>query len=159
MTWKIHALPAASFQPLFDLDDDALLRLGARRMVAETPHSAPCRVSLMDAHPGETLLLVNHAHLAEPASPYRANGPIFVRRGATPADLPPGVVPDMAARRLLSARAYDAQGMMLDADVVEGALIGDRLDQWFALPAVETVHLHTARRGCFLAGARRAAPI
>ena len=35
-----------------------------------------------DAEPGERLLLVNHRHLDVPASPYRGEGPIFVREGA-----------------------------------------------------------------------------
>ena len=156
MSFRIHGLPLAPFRPLFDLDDAALLALGARRMVADAPHAAPCRVSLADAAPGERLILLNHRHLDVPASPYRSEGPIFVREAALEAAPAPGEIPDMLGRRLLSARAYDADGMMTDADVVEGRDLAGRLEAWLADPAVATVHLHTARRGCYMAEARRA---
>ena len=155
MSFRIHPLPLAPFRPLFALDDAALLEIGARRMGADAPHAAPCRVSLADAEPGERLILLNHRHLDDPASPYRSEGPIFVREAAVEAAPAPGEVPDMLGRRLLSARAYDADGMMTDADVVEGRDLAGRLETWFADPAVSTVHLHTARRGCFMAEARR----
>lgn len=156
MSFRIHALPLPPFRPLFDLDDEALAAIGARRMIADAPHAAPCRVSLADAEPGEQLLLVNHRHLDAPASPYRGEGPIFVREDAVQAAPAAGEVPDMLGRRLLSARVYDADWMMTDADVVEGRDLADRLEAWFADPAVSTIHLHTARRGCFMAAASRA---
>ena len=156
MTFRIHGLPLTPFRPLFDLDDAALEAIGARRMIADAPHAAPCRVSLADAEPGERLLLVNHRHLDAPASPYRGGGPIFVREGAVEATPAAGEVPDMLGRRLLSARVYDADWMMTDADVVEGRDVAGRLEAWFADPSVSTVHLHTARRGCFMAAAERA---
>lgn len=155
MTFQIHGLPLAPFAPLFSLDDHALAAIGARRMVADAPDSAPCRVSLADAAVGDRLILLNHRHLDAPSSPYRGEGPVFVREIATERLPAPGEVPDMLGRRLLSARAYDADWMMLDADVVEGAALADRLEAWFSNPAVETIHLHTARRGCYMAAALR----
>ncbi len=156
MSFRIHALPLAPFRPLFDLDDAALMRIGARRMVADAPHAAPCRVSLADAEPGERLILLNHRHLDAPATPYRSEGPIFVREAAVEAVPAVDEVPDMLGRRLLSARVYDASWMMTDADVVEGTVLAGRLEDWFADPAVSTIHLHTARRGCYMASAERA---
>jgi hypothetical protein len=156
MTFRIHALPPAPFQPLFALDDAALEAMGARRMTADAPNSAPCRVSLTDAEPGDRLILLNHRHLDAPSSPYRAGGPIFVREGAAVANPAAGEVPDMLSRRLLSVRAYDADWMMTDADVVEGHDLGERLTQWFADSRVVRIHMHTARRGCFMASAERA---
>lgn len=156
MTFQIHALPLAPFEPMLSMDEDALRALGARRMVAEAPHAAPCRVSLVDAEPGEALILLNHMHLTAPASPYRGGGPIFVREQAVEAAPGMGEVPDMLGRRLLSARVYDVDWMMTDADVVEGADLAGRLDSWFADPAAAEIHIHTARRGCYLARAARA---
>ena len=156
MSFRIHALPLSPLQPLFDMDDTALLEIGARRMVADAPNAAPCRVSLADAEPGDRLILLNHRHLDAPDSPYRGDGPIFVREAAVEAAPAPGEIPDMLGRRLLSARVYDADWMMTDADVVEGSALAGRLEAWFADPAVSTVHLHTARRGCFMAAAERA---
>jgi len=156
MSFRIRPLPLAAFRPLFDMDDDALHAIGARRLVAEAPHAAPCRVSLADAEPGERLILLNHRHLDAPVSPYRGEGPVFVREAAVEAAPALDEVPDMLARRLLSARAYDADWMMTDADVVEGHGLAGRLRGWFADPTIAAVHLHTARRGCFMAAAARA---
>lgn len=153
MSFHIQPLPLAPFRPLFALDDAGLAAIGARRMTAEAPHSAPCRVSLADAAPGERLILLNHRHLDAPASPYRSEGPVFVREAAAEAAPAPGEVPDMLRRRLLSARAYDADWMMVDADVVDGGELAERLEAWLERPEVAAVHLHTARRGCFLAAA------
>ena len=156
MTYRILPLPLAPFAPLFALDDAALLTAGARRTTADAPNSAPCRVSLIDAAPGERLILLNHTHLDASSSPYRASGPIFVRETASQAAPAEGVIPPMLSGRLLSARAYDAEAMMVDADVVPGEALDQRLREWLADPRVETVHLHTARRGCFMARAVRA---
>lgn len=156
MTFRIHALPLAPFRPLFALDDAALETLGARRMTAGEPDSAPCRVSLVDAEPGERLILLSHRHLDEPSSPYRAEGPVFVRESAAEARPAPGEVPDILGRRLLSVRAYDADWMMTDADVVEGGDLAGRLMRWLEDGRVARIHMHTARRGCFMASAARA---
>ncbi|MGZ9114562.1 MAG: DUF1203 domain-containing protein [Brevundimonas sp.] len=156
MSFRILPLPLAPFRSLFTLDDASLEAIGARRMVADEPHSAPCRVSLADADPGDRLILLTHRHLDHPSSPYRSEGPIFVRENAVEAALDPGVVPDMLASRLLSARVYDPDWMMADADVVEGRELATRLQAWFADSAVAHIHLHTARRGCFMAAAERA---
>lgn len=156
MTFRITALPHAPFSPLFTLDEAGLMAAGARRMVAETPHSAPCRVSLADAEPGEVLFLVSHRHLDAASSPYRGEGPIFVRAAANEARPAPGEAPDMLCRRLLSIRAYDGDWMMTDADVIDGRDLAERLARAFRDERVARVHLHTARRGCYLASAERA---
>lgn len=155
MTFRVHALPLAPLLPLIDQDELALQAIGARRMVADAPNSAPCRVSLVDAEPGERLLLVNHVHLGAPMSPYRSRGPIFVREAAIQASIAPDCVPDMLARRLLSARVYDEDWMMIDADVIDGCDAAQRLATWLQSPAAVSIHLHTARRGCYLAAVRR----
>lgn len=72
------------------------------------------------------------------------------------ADPPVGIVPDQLSRRLLSARLYDADWMMLDADVLEGTGLDDRLRAWFRRGDAHAVHVHTARRGCYLAAVVRA---
>jgi hypothetical protein len=111
-------------------------------------------VSLEDAPVGAELLLLPYEH--HPArSPYRASGPIFVRRDAKPSDLPPGEVPPYVTRRLMSLRAYDASAMMIDAAVCDGAEVAAVLDRLFAEGAVDYVHLHNAKRGCFSCVASR----
>lgn len=157
MTYRITPLPLAPFRPFFRLDDAALAERGARRMVAETPNSAPCRASLVDAAPGERLILLNHAHLTAPASPYRAAGPIFIREAAVQAAPITNALPAILAGRLLSLRAYDGDWMMTDAEVAQGDAVGAWLAERLANPAVQTVHIHTARRGCYMAAATRPA--
>lgn len=152
MTFGILALDPAPFAPLFALSN---AELAARRMVrriATTSPGAPCRVSLADAAVGETLLLFNYEHLPV-ASPYRSAHAIYIREHAVQAHPAAGDVPELIARRLISARAFDAAGMMIDADVLPGTEAGARLDAWLADNAVAHVDLHTARQGCFLARA------
>jgi hypothetical protein len=146
--FQLVGLPSAPFQAMFQWSDDALAAVGARRCVADADFGFPCRVSLEDARVGEELLLLPFEHQAA-TSPYRAAGPIFVRRGAEQCVLPPGVVPPYVARRLISWRAYDAAHEMIDADVGEGAALAAELERVFSRGEVAYVHLHNARRGCF----------
>jgi Protein of unknown function (DUF1203) len=124
MSFQIHALPAESFAPLLALPDDALRERGIRRVVADGQSGYPCRVSLQDAAEGERLLLLLHEHHAV-ATPYRASGPIYVREVAAQATPGADEVPALLRTRLLSLRAYDARGMMVWADVVEGGQVED----------------------------------
>jgi hypothetical protein len=155
MTYRIEALPLEPFVRFLGMTDQELAEVGARRMIADTPNSAPCRVSLIDAAPGEALILVPYEHLPDAGSPYRQSGPVFLREAAQPSAPFVGAVPDQLSRRLLSVRAFDGASMMLDADVVEGADLDGRLRGLLSDPAVEQVQIHTARRGCYLARAVR----
>src|SRR5579862_6726161 len=115
-SFQIVGLPPAPFAPLFALSDAELSAINAQRVVADSNAGYPCRISLTDAEIGEELLLLPYLH--QPAdSPYRASGPIFVRRGARQATIEPGVIPPYVARRLMSVRAYDELGWMTDGAV------------------------------------------
>ena len=152
--WQLSGLDPAAFEPLFALPDDALDRIGALRRTAVDDPGFPCRISLEDAPVGAELLLLPYEHHPA-ASPYRAAGPIFVRRGAARATLAPGEVPPYVTRRLISLRAYDAAAIMVDASVCDGPSVAATLDAMFADPAVAYVHLHNAKRGCFSCAASR----
>jgi hypothetical protein len=153
MPFRVTGLDPAPFRSLFDLDEAELARRNIVRVFADTPYSAPCRISLQDAEVGEELLLLRYDHQPA-ASPFRASGPIFVRRSATAAyegdDLPAAL-----RRRTLSAPAYDAAAMMIEADLVDGAEADRLIEAWFERPEVQVVHLHYAKRGCFAAEVRR----
>lgn len=151
--FQIAALPAAPFAPLFALPEHDL-PAHARRVTA-AGDGEPCRVSLTDAAAGETLLLVNHEHQAAD-TPFRASHAIFVRAAAEQAHPAPDEVPAMFAHRLLSARAFDTEGMMRIADVTEGGTLAPLIATMFADPAVACLHLHAARHGCYLARVDRA---
>lgn len=153
--FQIRALPAEDFAPLHALCDADLAARGACRVTARESPGYPCRVSLAEAAPGERLLLLNH--VSQPAnSPYRAAHAIYVREGAETAHPAPGEVPEVLRRRLLSARAFDARGMMRDAEVVEGTGLASLLERLLADPETQEVHIHNAKRGCYAARATRA---
>ena len=153
--FQLQGLPEAPFERLFALGDDELARIHARRVVATESPGYPCRVSLADAEPGEELLLLPYEHQPA-ASPYRASGPIFVRRGARQRVLPVNEVPDYVSRRLMSLRAYDAGHLIVEAEVCEGRDAADAIRRAFGDPQVAYIHLHNARRGCFSCRVRRA---
>ncbi|TRW16883.1 DUF1203 domain-containing protein [Glacieibacterium frigidum] len=152
MTFRILALDPAPFVPLFALSDAELAARDIVRATATSDTGFPCRVSLADAATGEELLLLNYEHLPV-ASPYRSRHAIYVGRHAVRAEPAPGSVPPYIERRLISARAFDAAGMMTRADVVEGAAVAETLDAWLNDASTAHVDLHSARPGCFLARA------
>ena len=153
--FAIIGLDPAPFLPLYDFDDAALAGLGVIRMAVDAKPGFPCRVTLEDAVPGEQVLLLNYEHLPA-ASPYRQRHAIFVRDGATEAARFDNAVPEQLAIRTLSVRAYDANGMMTDADLTEGRDLTALIDRFFADPAVAYLHAHNAKRGCFAARIERA---
>jgi DNA-binding transcriptional regulator YdaS (Cro superfamily) len=154
-TFQLMGIAPEPFAPLFQLSDAALEKLGAvRRFATESP-GFPCRVSLEDAAIGEELLLLPFEHQPA-ASPYRASGPIYVRRGAKQRKLAAGEIPPYVSQRLMSVRAYDAAHMMISAAVCEGAVLADELARHFHNAAAAYIHLHNAKQGCFSCVVNRA---
>ena len=146
--FQISALPRHTFEELFSLDDDALAGRGARRYVVDRAPGFPCRVSLEDARPGERVILVPFCH--QPAqSPYRASGPIFVRETAITATPELDTVPALLRSRMLSVRAYDANHLMIDADVHDGRDLDATLTRLLGRDEVAYAHVHFAKPGCF----------
>lgn len=153
--FRLVALPKETFAPLFALSEADLGARGIRRVTAGAKPGFPCRVSLADAEPGERLLLLPFTH--QPAAgPYQSTGPIFVRETAEQATPAVGEVPDAVRRRLLSVRAYDADGTMVDAEVCEGIALETQIARFFTQPRVAYLHLHNARPGCFACSVERA---
>jgi len=154
MSFRIHALPYERFAPLFALSDADLAKAGAARMIVNSKPGTPCRVSLADAEPGETVVLVNFEH--QPAnSPYRASHAIFIRENAEQAFPQPGEVPEVLSSRLISLRAFDEKHYMIAADVVEGSKLGEAIPAMLRNPALSYLHLHNAKAGCFAASVTR----
>ena len=155
MRFRYIGLPVVPFVRFFELDDDALVERGMRRMVVQEKPGFPCRVTLEDAEPGETVFLLPYEH--QPAhSPYRASGPIFVRENARAEYDRAGEPPPVLHGRTLSVRAYAGDGMMVDADVPEGAQIETVLHRLFERDDTAYVHIHNARRGCYACRVERA---
>lgn len=146
--FRITGLSPDLFKHLFGLSDEDLSKQGVRRYLVDKKPGFPDRIELRDAEPGETVLLLNH--VCQPAdTPYRAAHAIFVREGATDTFDRINLVPDSMRARLLSLRAYGADGMMLDADVVDGHEVEPLIERLFADPAVSYIHVHNAKQGCY----------
>jgi hypothetical protein len=154
MHFRIKAFDAAEFSAYFGMDDDTLAKSGAMRMTVDENPGFPCRISLQDAGIGEEVILLNYMH-HDVDSPYRASGPVFIRKDATTAVLEADELPLMLQHRLLSLRAYDKNAMMLNASVTEGKDLKETLISFFKDDAIRYVHIHNARPGCYNCVAER----
>jgi Protein of unknown function (DUF1203) len=148
MGFRIRGLSADPFVALYGLSDSALAERGVKRVLVDEQPGFPDRIEMRDAAIGETMLLLNHVS-HDVATPYRASHAIFVREGATQTYDGLNELPDVMRRRLLSLRAFDQDGMMLDADVVDGTKAKAIIDRFFANPAIAYIHAHNAKQGCF----------
>ncbi len=154
MTFQITGLDPAPFAHLHALSDEQLLSGGAQRVrVTERP-AAPCRVSLDDAEIGENVILLNYTHQGAD-TPYHQQGPIFIREASERA-IVLDAIPPALARRTLSLRGFDADHIMIEAELSEGTEAAALIERFFANPAVAYIHAHYARRGCFAAMIERA---
>lgn len=150
MDFRIRGLDPAAFTHLHALDDGALASHRAVRRVADSKPGFPCRVTLEDADPGERVLLLNYEHLALD-TPYRASHAIFVREQAREPYESVNAIPPALSDRLLSIRAFDGMGSMVDAEIAEGSEAHPLIRKFFSNADVSYLHAHFARRGCFAA--------
>ena len=150
MDFQISALNIDQFCHLFGKNREALAKQGVHRLVVDNNPGYPCRVSLRDAEIGENVLLINYEHQSMP-SPYRSSHAIFVRECASQAVPKRNEIPKMFRIRLLSVRAFDASGMMLDADVIDGERLETLIEKMLANEYAEYLHIHNARPGCYAA--------
>ena len=153
--FRIVGLPLPHFQPLFSLDDSELAQKGARRLIVDAKPGFPCRVSLQDAEIGERVILVPFVH-NDVESPYRASGPIFVREAAKETQLVPGEIPDVVASRVMSVRAYNDKGVMVNAAVTPGRELKSQIEKFLGDAKVSYLHLHNAGAGCYSCRVERA---
>lgn len=146
--FQIAGIDYSEVEHFFQLSDEELQKENAVRVIADKSPGYPCRVSLQDARMGEELILFPFNH-HETASPYRASGPVFVRKGAQTAR--PGIneIPVMLNHRLLSVRAYDHFGMIKQAEVLKGDKLRTFIDELFEDPDIKYLHIHNARPGCY----------
>jgi hypothetical protein len=155
MDFRITGLESARFAELTGLNDSQLAAHNARRVVADRHPGFPCRVSLIDAAPGESVLLVSYEHLAVD-SPYRSRHAIYVRENARDAHLEVNEIPPVLHGRLLSLRAFSPDGMLLDADVAQNGQLVPTVERLLSDPRAAFLHVHNARPGCFAARVDRA---
>ena len=148
MNYQVTGLSPAPFRHLYGLSDQELALRGVKRYTADKKPGFPDRIEMRDAEIGEKLLLLNH--VCQPVdTPYRATHAIFVIEGAENTYQRINEIPDVMRTRLLSLRAYDPAGMMLDADVVDGKDVEGVILRFFGSSHVACIHAHNAKRGCY----------
>ena len=150
MTYKIEGLDRQVYAELLGLDGDALARRRARRVTADTKPGFPCRVTLEDAEPGETLILFNHVSHDVP-TPFRSAYAIYVREtAAEPACFVDKPAPVFTGRTL-GLRGFDSEGMLRGALLALPGEADSKIRALFDRPEIETIHAHNAAAGCFAA--------
>jgi hypothetical protein len=153
MTYRITGLDPAPFAPLFALSDAELQSRGMARMTVDNPNF-PCRVALRDCDIGDEVILLNHlSHDGD--NPYRASHAIFVSRSAEEAADYRDAIPPALDHRILSLRAFDATGMMVDATLAQPGQADEPIRAMLANPVVDHIDAHNAIRGCFAARVER----
>ncbi|MGP9843677.1 DUF1203 domain-containing protein [Brachybacterium sp. 107] len=134
---------------------------------------SPLRCCLRSARAGEHIALVSYAPLrrwatAQQVDPgaYDEVGPVFLHADPCSGPERPGgaeTYPHARPGALRTLRRYDARGVIhsgalleIPADATAGLDSG--LDDAFADPAVELVHVRALEYGCFLFAVERPAP-
>jgi hypothetical protein len=81
---------------------------------------------------------------------------VYIRPGAEQATPAIDEVPQLFRTRILSLRGFDEAGMMVQADLSEGPELEAGIENIFANPRVDYIHLHYAKPGCYAARVDRA---
>jgi hypothetical protein len=155
MSFLVTGLPVETFQPLFGLSDAALAARGAVRETAVAGGRYPCRVTLEDAAPGQTVLLLNYEHQAAP-TPYRSRYAIYVSEAARQTRRLVGQLPPVLRGRPIALRAFDAAGMLIGAELALNDDVAEAIARRFENPEAAYLHAHNAAYGCFAARIDRA---
>ncbi len=150
MSFQITGLSPEPFSPLFGLSDEALASRGVIRRTADAKPGFPCRITLEDAEPGETVLLLNHESHAAP-TPYRASYAIYVREGAVAAARFTDEIPPVMRRRPLAFRHFDKDGMLVGASLALNGDAREAIEAAFRNDSVAYLHALYAAHGCFAA--------
>lgn len=155
MAFRIEGLSPEPFRAFYGLDDETLGARGVFRRRADYRPGFPCRVTLEDAAPGESVLLLHHESHAAP-TPYRSAYAIFVREGAAEKAVYLDDTPPILRGRPLAFRLFDAAGMLVGARLVLDGAVREAILQSFDEARVAYIDAHNAAHGCFAARIGRA---
>jgi len=155
MSFIITGLDVDQFKPLFGLSDEELNARGVIRQTADAKPGYPCRVTLEDAEPGETVLLLNYEH-HQANTPYRSSYAIYVNESAAATRRTIDTLPGVLKNRPLALRRFNADGMLIGAALDTSGDPTGAIDTAFADPETGYIHIHNALYGCFAAEVKRA---
>jgi hypothetical protein len=130
-----------------------------RRITATGTGGFPCRLCLLCAEPGESMLL-GSCDLRRPRGIYWTPSPIFLHARTCPGfEATDVVAPIIRVNALVSVRAYDADDLCLYdlGHVCAGAEVDAPLLHALDDPRTAFVNVHTARPGCLLSRVERVA--
>ena len=125
------------------------IRTRGERVIADAPHSFPCRHCLADALPGEEMVLAPHSPF-EMEGPYREVGPVFVHAEACAGPDRTDVLPDDLRRAPRVLRAYDADGRIHTGELASPEELDTALEKLLADEEVAEVQVRSLSHGCFL---------
>jgi hypothetical protein len=148
MSFRITGLPLEPFQHLFGLSDQELAARNVIRYIANSKPGFPDRVELRDAEPGESVLLLNYMHQPAP-TPFQATHAIFVSESSQNRYDRVNEVPPAMRERTLSLRAFDNQGLIVTADVIDGKTVESLIERQLDNPEVAYIQAHFAGYGCY----------
>ena len=150
MTYKIEGLNPENFAGLFAMDAAGLESVNARRVTAGADMGWPCRVSLLHAKVGESLILLHHlSH--DVATPYRSAYAIYVRETAAAAATFVDETPPVFEGRPMAFRAFDNEGMLVNAALALPGQADNRIRELLDDDRISYIHAHNAAHGCFSA--------
>jgi len=148
MNFQVHGLNGSMFARYFEMSTSELEAHDAYLFEADECPCYPCRVSLVDAQVGETVLALSFKH-HNAKGPYHSSGPIFIRKNAVNANLSVQEIPKMLRHRELSVRGYNARSLMIEGGTVFGEKLETVIVQQLSNSEVDYIHIHNAGPGCF----------
>ena len=155
MTYAVTGLPLDEFRPLFALSDQDLAARGVIRKTADSKPGYPCRITLRDAEPGDTVLLMNfESHSV--ATPYRSAYAIYVNESADETVRTVDAVPQVFQGRPIALRIFNDEGMLIGADLAREEAVDGAIRRAFENPRAAYIHAHNAAHGCYAARIDRA---
>jgi hypothetical protein len=145
--FKIAAIDN-NFNQLFNLSDEVLEEMSILKMIVDEKPGYPCRVTLEDAEIGEEVLLLSFEY-HETQSPYKASGPIFIRKNSEKVSLKENEIPEMLFQRQQTLRMYDNNGIMIDAKSPKSINIRKEIELGFSNINVSYIQIHNTNPGCY----------
>jgi hypothetical protein len=89
-------------------------------------------------------------------SPYKASGPIFIRKNAIKANLKINEIPEMLFQRNQTLRAYNKNGIMIDAISPKPSELKKGIGALFSNPKAIYIQIHNTNPGCYNCQVNRA---
>ncbi|GAC1651792.1 MAG: DUF1203 domain-containing protein [Vulcanimicrobiaceae bacterium] len=115
----------------------------------QSDQTAPCRLCLRIATPGEALILLSHNPFGADHGPYSEVGPIFVHADACAPYADVRNLPTDFAARALVLRAYNRQHAIEDSLIAQPGEAMQSASRLFANPLVAYIHVRHTTYGCF----------